>query len=89
MHISRQPGSRWRAPPSAAPAGSADSAPTAGVPAGSSKRSPGTRLPIVELADAAKAEVASALAAIGDEDLGCPVESWHGRGLHSEVAATS
>jgi len=51
--------------------------------------SPGTRLPIVELAEAAKAEVASALAAIGDEDLGCPVESWHGRGLHGEVAATS
>jgi len=31
----------------------------------------GTRLPIVELADAAKAEVASAIAAIGDEDLAC------------------
>jgi 4-hydroxy-tetrahydrodipicolinate synthase len=51
--------------------------------------SPGTRLPIVELADAAKAEVASALAAIGDEDVGCPVESWPGHGLHRDVAATS
>lgn len=36
--------------------------------------SPATRLPIVELADAAKAEVAEAIAAIGDEDLACPVE---------------
>ena len=36
--------------------------------------SPVTRLPIVELGDAAKAEVASALAAIGDEDITCPVE---------------
>jgi 4-hydroxy-tetrahydrodipicolinate synthase len=51
--------------------------------------SPGTRLPIVERADAAKAEVAGALAAIGDEDLGCPLESWHGHGRHSDVAATS
>ena len=40
--------------------------------------SPATRLPIVELADAAKAEVAAAIAAIGDEDLACPVESWRG-----------
>jgi 4-hydroxy-tetrahydrodipicolinate synthase len=40
--------------------------------------SPGTRLPIVELDDAAKAEVASAIAGIGDEDLACPIESWHG-----------
>ena len=47
--------------------------------------SPATRLPIVELADAAKAEVAGAIAAIGDEDLACPVESWHGRLL---LAAT-
>jgi 4-hydroxy-tetrahydrodipicolinate synthase len=36
--------------------------------------SPNTRLPIVELADAAKAEVASALAEIGDEDIACPSE---------------
>ncbi len=43
--------------------------------------SPTTRLPIVELADAAKAEVASAIAGIGDEDLACPIESW--RGLRS------
>jgi 4-hydroxy-tetrahydrodipicolinate synthase len=40
--------------------------------------SPNTRLPIVELADAAKAEVAGAIADIGDEDLACPIESWHG-----------
>jgi len=33
---------------------------------------PNTRLPIVELADAAKAEVASALAEIGDQSLACP-----------------
>jgi 4-hydroxy-tetrahydrodipicolinate synthase len=35
---------------------------------------PGTRLPIVELTEPAKAEVASALVAIGDEDLAkaCP-----------------
>jgi 4-hydroxy-tetrahydrodipicolinate synthase len=35
---------------------------------------PDTRLPIVELADAAKAEVARAIAAIGEEDLAC--EDW-------------
>jgi 4-hydroxy-tetrahydrodipicolinate synthase len=40
--------------------------------------SPKTRLPIVELDDAAQAEVASAIRAIGDEDLACPIESWHG-----------
>ena len=37
--------------------------------------SPTTRLPIVELTDAAKAEVAGAIAEIGDEDLACPIES--------------
>ena len=41
--------------------------------------SPGTRLPIVELDDAAKAEVAGAIAGIGDEDIACPIEGWHGR----------
>jgi len=40
--------------------------------------SPATRLPMVELDDSAKAEVAAAIAAIGDEDLACPVESWRG-----------
>ena len=50
--------------------------------------SPTTRLPIVELADAGKAEVASAIAEIGDEDLACPVESWHGRRMHRDSAAT-
>jgi 4-hydroxy-tetrahydrodipicolinate synthase len=37
---------------------------------------PNTRLPIVELAESAKAEVASAIAEIGDEDLACPSERW-------------
>ena len=37
--------------------------------------SPDTRLPIVELDDAAKAEVASAIAEIGDEDLACPTRA--------------
>jgi 4-hydroxy-tetrahydrodipicolinate synthase len=35
---------------------------------------PDTRLPIVELTDAAKAEIASAIAEIGEEDLAC--EGW-------------
>jgi 4-hydroxy-tetrahydrodipicolinate synthase len=39
---------------------------------------PNTRLPLVELDDAAKAGVATAIAAIGDEDLACPAESRHG-----------
>src|SRR6266481_6614772 len=39
---------------------------------------PNTRLPIVELAEPAKAEVARAIAEIGDEDLACPSEIWHG-----------
>ena len=43
--------------------------------------SPGTRLPIVELDACAKAEVASAIAEIGDEDLACPCESWPGADL--------
>jgi 4-hydroxy-tetrahydrodipicolinate synthase len=43
--------------------------------------SPGTRLPIVELDACAKAEVASAIVAIGDEDLACPSESWPGGDL--------
>jgi 4-hydroxy-tetrahydrodipicolinate synthase len=47
--------------------------------------SPSTRLPIVELADAAKAEVASAIAEIGDEEIACPSESWHGRRLHNDA----
>ena len=50
---------------------------------------PNTRLPIVELADCAKAEVASAISDIGDEDLACPVESWRGRRLHEDSAAAS
>jgi 4-hydroxy-tetrahydrodipicolinate synthase len=39
---------------------------------------PTTRLPIVELAEPAKAEVARAITEIGDEDLACPGEGWHG-----------
>lgn len=37
--------------------------------------SPAVRLPMVELADDAKAEIASAIAEIGDEDIACPVEA--------------
>jgi 4-hydroxy-tetrahydrodipicolinate synthase len=37
--------------------------------------SPAARLPIVELADDAKAEVANAIADIDDEDIACPVEA--------------
>jgi len=48
-----------------------------------------TRLPIVELADSAKREVASAIAEIGDEDLACPSESWRGPRLRKDAAATS
>jgi 4-hydroxy-tetrahydrodipicolinate synthase len=39
---------------------------------------PNTRLPIVELDEAAKAEVASAIAEIGDEDLACPSQRCSG-----------
>ena len=49
--------------------------------------SPTTRLPIVELADAAKAEVARAIAGIGDEDLACTIESWRGSRLRRNSAA--
>ncbi len=49
--------------------------------------SPATRLPIVELAEAGKAEVAGAIAAMSDEDLACPIESRHGRHLHTDAAA--
>jgi 4-hydroxy-tetrahydrodipicolinate synthase len=48
--------------------------------------SPATRLPIVELTDDAKAEVASAIAEIGDEDIACPVEHWHGPRPHEDAA---
>ena len=51
--------------------------------------SPATRLPIVELSDAAKADVISAVAAIGDEDIACPVESRHGPHLHENSLAQS
>jgi 4-hydroxy-tetrahydrodipicolinate synthase len=45
---------------------------------------PTTRLPIVELAEPAKAEVARAIAEIGDEDLACPGERRHG--FHQDTA---
>jgi 4-hydroxy-tetrahydrodipicolinate synthase len=41
--------------------------------------SPHTRLPIVELPDDAKAELANAVAQIGDENPACAKESRHGR----------
>jgi 4-hydroxy-tetrahydrodipicolinate synthase len=49
--------------------------------------SPSTRLPLVELADPAKAEIAGAIAEIGDEDLACPTECWQGPRLHKDLAA--
>jgi 4-hydroxy-tetrahydrodipicolinate synthase len=49
--------------------------------------SPKTHLPIVELDEAAKAEVASAIRAIGDGDLACPVDSRHGRRPQRDSAA--
>jgi 4-hydroxy-tetrahydrodipicolinate synthase len=49
---------------------------------------PHTRLPIVELAAAAKAQVASAIAEIGDENLACPSERWRGFRFHNGSAAT-
>jgi 4-hydroxy-tetrahydrodipicolinate synthase len=48
---------------------------------------PNARLPIVELAESAKAEVASALAEISDEDLAVPNESWRGPRLRDDPAA--
>jgi 4-hydroxy-tetrahydrodipicolinate synthase len=51
--------------------------------------SPTTRLPIVELADSAKAEVAGAIAEIGDEDLACPIESWRSQPRRDPAARRS
>jgi len=49
---------------------------------------PDTRLPIVELDEAAKREVASAIAEIGEEEaLACPVKNGHG--AQRDAAATS
>jgi 4-hydroxy-tetrahydrodipicolinate synthase len=50
--------------------------------------SPNTRLPIVGLGDSAKAEVASAIVAIGEEAFAHPGESWHGPRLYKDAAAT-
>jgi 4-hydroxy-tetrahydrodipicolinate synthase len=47
---------------------------------------PTARLPIVELADAGRAEVETAMAEIGDEDLACPLESRHDRRFHTDAA---
>jgi 4-hydroxy-tetrahydrodipicolinate synthase len=44
---------------------------------------------MVELGDAAKAAVASAIAEIGDEDIACPSEIWRGRHLPKDSAAAS
>jgi 4-hydroxy-tetrahydrodipicolinate synthase len=49
---------------------------------------PNTRLPIVELAESAKAEVASAIAEIGDEDLACPGDNWRGARFPDDPAVT-
>jgi 4-hydroxy-tetrahydrodipicolinate synthase len=49
--------------------------------------SPATRLPIVELTEPAKAEVASAIAEIGNEDIACPVESPDAPRLREDSAA--
>ena len=51
--------------------------------------SPHTRLPIVELADAAKADVADAIAQLGDEDIACPDESGDDTRRYQDSAATS
>ena len=49
---------------------------------------PNTRLPIVELASAAKAEVASAIAGIDDEDLACRNEGGHPPSFNRAPVAT-
>jgi len=49
--------------------------------------SPTTRLPLVELDDLAKAEVASAIAGIADEDVACPVENRSAPRLGKDSAA--
>jgi 4-hydroxy-tetrahydrodipicolinate synthase len=49
---------------------------------------PNTRLPIVELDDSAKADVANAIAEIGDEDLDDRSESRHGAVFHKDSAAS-
>ena len=51
--------------------------------------SPATRLPLVELTNDAKTDVADAIAAIGDEDIACPVERQHGPRLHENSVAPS
>jgi len=48
---------------------------------------PNTRLPLVELDDAAKAAVADAIVEIRDEDIACPSESWHDDRLSKISAA--
>jgi 4-hydroxy-tetrahydrodipicolinate synthase len=51
--------------------------------------SPSTRLPLVELSDDAKAEVAGAITAIGDEDIACPLERRHGPRVYSKAVVRS
>jgi 4-hydroxy-tetrahydrodipicolinate synthase len=50
---------------------------------------PNVRLPLVELADSAKTEVAGAITEIGDEDLACPSESWNRRHASSDFPAAN
>jgi 4-hydroxy-tetrahydrodipicolinate synthase len=50
---------------------------------------PNTRLPIVELAEPAKAEIRNAIADLGEEDLACPDASWRDTDFHSNSAAAS
>jgi 4-hydroxy-tetrahydrodipicolinate synthase len=47
--------------------------------------SPNTRLPMVELDDAAKREVAAAITAIGNEDIACSSQGWSGPLLREYV----
>jgi 4-hydroxy-tetrahydrodipicolinate synthase len=47
--------------------------------------SPNTRLPMVELDDAAKREVAAAITAIGNEDIACSSQGWSGPLLQEYV----
>jgi 4-hydroxy-tetrahydrodipicolinate synthase len=48
---------------------------------------PNTRLPIVGLAEAAKAEVASAIGEMNDEDLACRSEGWLDLSVNKAAAA--
>jgi 4-hydroxy-tetrahydrodipicolinate synthase len=51
--------------------------------------SPNTRLPMVELDEVTKREVAGAIAAIGCEDIACSGQSWCGSHLGKDLATES